>query len=818
MPGITTKLALRQLRKNKTFTLLNILGLTLGLTTFLLIILYINDELRFDRYNTKADRIVRINSDLVDDGILTSFADAAPVVASTLKTNYAQVESTARLCPEHGVRFLRGNDDLTEQYVATVDPSFFQVFTLQTLEGDAIRGLLQPYTMVFTETAARKYFHTIDAVGKTLQRSDDRNRLWTVVAVIKDVPKQSCFNADIFLTIHGQSLLEKNHNFYALFPMSTFVLLKDAKDKAPFGKILAGFMGRFVKGYSAYEQASGGKTAFRLNSTPLTDIHLHSHRTDELAGNSDIQYVYIFGAIAVFVLLIAGINFMNLSTARSTTRAREVGVRKVLGSARAQLIRQFLGESVMVTTLAAIIAFLATWLLLPAFNRLTGKELALDENTLRWLLPALIAIIAVVGLFSGAWPAFFLSAFRPVQVLKGQIAAGIGKTGSVRSAGSFRNILVVLQFSISIFLIVGALVVYRQLYFIQHRDPGYDRNQVLVVKDLDGITNPQTLKMQATQVPGVVSATLTNFLPTGEQRWHNWGSVRQPPASAPSPEGTTVVETQLWIVDEDYVPTMGMHIAQGRNFAHDHPTDSNAIILNESAAKAYGIAADPLGKTIAYHSYLGKPVDFTVIGIVKDFNFTSIRNSVTPLVMVDRPRDNQAGLNIRVAPGDLTDVLAKVKPLWAAAAPHKPFNYSFMDQDFDAVYHAEQRMGDIVVVLTALAIAIACLGLLGLAAYAAEQRSKEIGIRKILGASTGTIVALLSKNFARLIVIALAIAVPAAWLAMNAWLQNFAYRTTITPGLFVIAAAIILLTAAATTIYQSLKAAIANPAETLRSE
>ncbi|HEV2480614.1 MAG TPA: ABC transporter permease [Puia sp.] len=804
MPGITTRLALRQLQKNKAFTFLNILGLTLGLTTFLLIALYLKDELSYDRYNVNASRIVRINSDLVDDGRLTSFADAAPVVASTLKTNYPEVAATARLCPEQGVRFRRGNTELNERYVATVDPSFFQVFTLPAIQGDPVKAMDQPYTMVFTETAAKKYFHTTNCIGRTLERTDDNHRLWTVVAVVKDVPRQSCFNAAIFLSIRGQGLLENNRNFFSLFPMSTFVELRSEKDKPAFDKKLAGFMRQFAKGYASYEDASGGKTTFRLNSTKLTDIHLHSHRTDELANNSDIDYVEIFGAIAVFVLLVASINFMNLSTARSSSRAREVGVRKVLGSSRRDLIRQFLSESVIVTAAAAIIALVITWLVQPAFNNLTGKELTPDTSTLSWLIPGLLAIIAVVGLFSGAWPAFFLSAFRPAQVLKGRLSA------LAAGGGSFRNVLVVVQFSISIFLIVGALVVYRQLSFIQHRDPGYDRTQILVVKDLDGISNPQTLKTQTTRLPGVLNATLTNFLPTGDQRWHNWGHL--PGENSPS------VETQLWIVDEDYVPTLGMHITKGRNFAHDHPTDSNAAILNETAARAYGIAGDPIGKSIEYHSYLNKDIVFTVIGIVKDFNFTSIRSSVTPLVMVDRPQDNEAGLNIRIAPGHAQDVLAKTKALWAAAAPGRTFNYSFMDQDFDAVYSAEQRMGRIVVVLTTLAIAIACLGLLGLAAYASEQRSKEIGIRKILGATVPGIVALLSKDFARLIAIALCMAIPASWLAMHSWLQNFAYRTTITPGLFLVAAGIILLAAVATTLYQSLKAAVANPAETLRSE
>lgn len=402
MPGITTKLALRQLQKNKTFTLLNILGLTLGLTTFVLIVLYLRDELSFDRYNTKAGRIVRINSNLTDDGKLTAFADAAPSVGGILKTNYPEVVATARFCPEQGVRFRHGNSELTERYVATVDPSFFQLFTLPAIEGDPVKALDHPRTMVFTETAAQKYFHTTHCIGQTLERADDSNRLYTVVAVVKDVPKQTCFNADIFLSIRGADLLEKNHNLFSLFPMSTFVELNSPKDKPNLDIKLDTFMRQFAKGYSSYADASGGKTSFKLSSTWLTDIHLHSHRTDELANNSDIEYVYIFGAIAVFVLLIAGINFMNLSTARSATRAREVGVRKVLGSRRSNLIRQFLGESLIVTTIAAIIAFAATWLVLPAFNNLTGKSLSLNAETLRWLLPSLTAIIAIVGLFSGA--------------------------------------------------------------------------------------------------------------------------------------------------------------------------------------------------------------------------------------------------------------------------------------------------------------------------------------------------------------------------------------------------------------------------------
>ncbi|HLZ85665.1 MAG TPA: FtsX-like permease family protein, partial [Puia sp.] len=387
--------------------------------------------------------------------------------------------------------------------------------------------------------------------------------------------------------------------------------------------------------------------------------------------------------------------------------------------------------------------------------------------------------------------------------LKGKLALG-GKGSGLRSA------LVVGQFTISLFLIVGTLVVYRQLHFIQHRDPGYSRDQVLVIKDIDGIPHPEILKQRVLGLSGVANATLTNFLPTGSSRWHNWGT-----AVTDTPR---IVQTELWIVDHDYIPTMDMRLAAGRNFSREMSTDTSAIVINEAAARMFGIAAQPLNKTIRYAAYLHGPADFTVIGVVKDFNFTSIRTAVMPLVLINRPADVPPGLNIRINAGHIPDVLASVRTLFAAYAPNKPFVYSFMEDDFDAVYKSEQRMGSVVIVLTALAIFIACLGLFGLAAFAAEQRAKEIGIRKVLGANIPSIVGLLSWDFARLIGLAILIAMPLAGWSMHSWLGNFAYRTTITPWLFVAAAAIVLFIAALTTLFQSLKAAFVNPVETLRAE
>ncbi|HEY6902012.1 MAG TPA: FtsX-like permease family protein, partial [Puia sp.] len=432
-----------------------------------------------------------------------------------------------------------------------------------------------------TESTALRYFHTTHAIGRTIGNVDDSS-LMNVTGVMRDFPAQSSFRFDFLVSIHAAHELDKNSNFYSIYPMSTFVRLRPGTDHAAFDKKLAGIMRKFTKDYAEFEDGTRGAFRIVISSTPLTDVHLYSHRTDELGTNGDIQYVRIFSVIAVFVLLIAGINFMNLSTARSANRAREVGVRKVLGSLRSQLIGQFLSEALLLTVAATLIAIGLTWLSLPWFNNLTGKELILSAAVWRWLLPSLFIIIAAVTLFSGAYPAFFLSTFRPVQVLKGKLALG-GKGSGLRSA------LVVLQFSISIFLIVGTLVVFRQLNYIQHRDPGYSRDQVLIIKDIGGAAHPETMQKEFQKIPGVLGVTLSDYLPTSAHRWHNYGQI----------EGKEMyMQNETWIVDDQYIPTMAMHIVNGRNFSGDRGTDSAAIILNESAARMFGIADDPIGKSI----------------------------------------------------------------------------------------------------------------------------------------------------------------------------------------------------------------------------
>jgi putative ABC transport system permease protein len=800
MSSIHLKLALRQLQKNRGFTALNIFGLTIGLTTFLLIVLYVTDERSYDRWNVNADRIVRLNTDVKSNGVVATLANAAPIVAATLRRHYPEVEATARIAHYPDVHFYKDHLAVAEPEVAWADDNVFQFFTLPLVEGDPRTALKDKHSVVLTESAAMRYFNSTHVVGRTIENADDKKTM-KVTGVMRDFPAQSSFRFDFLTSIHDTHQLDDNPNFYALYPMSTFVLLRPGTDRAAFDAKLAGFMRSYAGEYAAMEDDNKGEFKISISEMALTDIHLYSHRTDELGVNGSIQYVWIFTAIAVFVLLIAGINFMNLSTARSANRAREVGVRKVLGSLRGQLVGQFLTEALLLTAVATAISVGLTWMSLPWFNQLTGKELRLSGAVWRWLLPSLLLIIGTMTLFSGAYPAFFLSAFRPVQVLKGKLALG-GK------GSGLRNGLVVLQFSISIFLIVGTLVVFRQLSFIRHRDQGYNRDQVLVVKDVDGIPHAEGLQKQLKQLTGVEGVTMTDYLPTGTRRWHNYGRA----------EGKGLyMQTQLWIVDADYIPTMDMRILAGRNFSRDMGTDSTAIIINESAANKFGLADNPIGKTIHYE-YFGRPTDFRIVGIVKDFNYSSVRTAVEPLALVCRPQDNQAGFAIRIAPGHVPDVLEKVRAEWKAFEPNRAFNYSFMDQDFDAVYRAEQRMGGLIVVLTGLVIFIACLGLFGLAAYAAEQRAKEIGIRKVLGAGVPSIVGLLSRDFARLIAVAICIAVPLSWWMMHRWLENFAYRTDISVWIFVAAAAIVFAIAALTTVFQSVRAAVVNPVNSLRAE
>jgi putative ABC transport system permease protein len=803
------KTAIRSLRKNKGFTTINIMGLALGLATCLLIVLYVADELSYDRYNNKAGRIYRVNEDLKLGDNSVKYAVCMAPLAKTLTTEYPYVENATRIKNAGTSHVKKGTLNISENRIAFADPSLFDVFTLPMINGNPASALIEPNSVVITETTSKKYFNSTNVVGKILLFND--NTLCKVTGVIKDVPQQSHFNFDFFISM--SSFPDSRSTEWLRSDYNTYVLLKDksyAKQlEASFPALLEKFSGAQMKSQLNMSIAEFEKRGsfFRLNLIPLTDIHLKSSLSGELGSNGTTQYVYIFLLIAVFILLIACVNFMNLSTARSSNRAREVGVRKVLGSARMHLIAQFLTESVLVTVIATVLAFVIALFLLPLFNQLSGKGLAINAASLRWIIPSLLFVALFVGILSGSYPAFYLSAFQPVDVLKGKIATGF-------KGGRLRSFFVVFQFSISIFLIIGTLVIYNQLNYIQTKNLGYNRNQVLVIKNVFELNNQAKLfKQKVKEIPGVINATMTGFLPTS-----GFKSTSIYYRDATLNEKTSMFP-QSWQVDEDYVPTLDMKMAAGRNFSKDMPTDSAGVVINQAAAKFLGFK-DPVN-SIIYRSMGSQHImahmkQYRILGVVKDFNFNSLHENVTPVILT-LAEDNR-GLSIRVNTNNLTSLLAQINSVWKEVNPNVQINYSFMDQDFDAIYRTEQRTGQLFIIFTTLAIVIACLGLFGLAAYAAEQRTKEIGIRKVLGASVTAIASMLSVDFVKLVGISILIASPIAWYLMNKWLQDFAYRISIQWWVLVVAGLVALLIAIITVSFQSIKAAIANPVDSLKNE
>jgi putative ABC transport system permease protein len=791
------KTALRSLLKNKVFTFINILGLALGLAICLLITFYVIDELSYDRYNTKYERIYRVNTDLKFSGTLTQYAITAIPVANVLKTEFPEVETAVRISPALNIRFKKGDEIVREDGTTFYsEPNVFDVFTLPLLSGDTKTALKESNSVVIAESMAKKYFNRINVVGQTLFLVTSGTSL-KITGVMKDMPPQSHFRANFLLA--RDHPINNAAAWNQLTPFATYALLKTNASISQLETKLNTDMQNGLKSSSTmnYSKFAAGGNYFKLSLMPVTDIHLKSNRVMELGANGNGQYVYIFTAVAVFILLLACINFMNLSTARSANRAREVGVRKVLGSSRSHLIFQFLAESLIVTFVAAIIAVLAAWALLPLFNHLSNKQLAINGQTLIWLFPALLSIVMVVGILAGSYPAFFLSAFHPINVLKGKVSTGF-------KGAAFRSTLVVFQFSISIFLVIGTLVIYNQLNYIQNKDLGFNRNQVLILNNVNTLEHPELLKQEIKKLPGVVNATLTSFLPTANNKVLNYVT----------PGGKEGQSTQFWKIDEDYISTMGMQMKAGRGFSGEFRTDSTAMVINETAAKVFGYDNDAIGKTITTGAATNLK-KYHVIGVVKDFNFSSLRDNVTPLVMT-LDNDWLARLSVRVNTHNLPSLMTRIEKTWKTIAPNEHFDYSFMDADFDALYRTEQRMGQLFILFTGLAIAIACLGLFGLAAYAAEQRNREIGIRKVLGASITAIVTMLSKDFVRLVIISFAIAAPLAWLTMNKWLQGFAYRQNIQWWVVMLAGSGAVFIALATISLQSFRAAAANPVESLR--
>ncbi len=802
-------IAWRNLQKNKIYSFINIIGLAIGLASFLLIALYIMDELSYDRYNDKADRIYRINSDIKLGGGELHMPVTSDMMGQLLIKDYPAIEQYTRIYNSNGSKLIKKNNAFViEDHVAHVDSTFFDVFTLPAISGNTHTALNEPNTVVITESTAKKYFNSTDVLGKTIETNDDTKPNYKITAVIKDIPSNSHFHFDFMFSMKNAGYewgQLTSHNFH------TYLLLKKGSDYKQLEKNFEQYIDKyvlpsvkqFIKISSMEEfRKSGNQLEYTL--IPLTKIHLHSDRSFELSPSGSIQYVYIFGAVALFILMIACINFMNLTTARSAGRAKEVGIRKVLGTERRFLIFQFLTESTMMAIFSLVLAILIAYLVLPIFNDVANKSMYLGSLFSSRILPLLIVLPVVVGLLAGSYPAFFLSAFRPIEVLKGKLKLGSNST-------SLRSVLVVFQFATSIILIVGTLVIYKQLNFIQSKDLGYNKNQVLTIQNTYVLGNQaKAFKNSILQMNGVVSGTLSSFLPVSNSSRNDNTFFKDATMDI---NGS--IDMQTWRVDYDYFKTLGMQIIRGRGFSPDFGSDSTAVVINETTAQFLGYA-DPIGKKIFNTDDNKKPVSYNIIGVVKNFNFESLKQGIGPLSFFLSDRSGMA--SFKVSTTNVKVLVGKIERLWKQMSPTMPFTYSFLDDSFNEMYQSEQRVGKIALIFSTLAILIACMGLSGLATFIAEQRTKEIGIRKVLGASVQGVVRLLSKDFLKLVAIAFIIAAPFSIWIMNRWLRDFTYRIDLEWWIVAVAGIVAMFIALATVSVQAIRAAVANPVNSLRSE
>jgi len=809
------KIAWRNLVLHKSFAAINIFGLAVGLTTCLLIVLYVLHELSYDRYHAKADRLFRVTIHGLVSGKEIRGAYVGVPTGPTLVQEYSGVEAATRLKQEGTFIVKHNHDSYKEEHVVFADSNFFDVFSIALLKGNSKTALTEPNTLVLTQTTAKKYFGEQDPIGQTLMLGT--KGLFRVTGICQDIPSNTHFHYDMFGSMRSVEL----RNTWLSSGVYTYIVLKPGYSihqlKANIPELIKKYVGTEIQqlfGISLAEFFRRGD-GFGFDFQPVTAIHLHSDLESEIEPNSDVKYIYIFSIIAIFVLLVACINFMNLSTAGASGRAKEVGIRKALGSIRQQLIGQFLSESILVTFLALLVALGLVVVLLPAFNELAGKQFTNKDLLAGWMLPGVLLASLIIGTLAGSYPAFFLSAFKPVSVLKGRLQVGV-------RTGWLRNSLVTVQFITSIAMIVGTMVVYQQLHFIQNKKAGFDKEQVLIVHDTYTLGNKaDAFKTELTKLSQVEGVSLAGYLPAGPSNDAN-DAFQLDKAD----DQSTIYREKAYYIDENYLPTLGIGLAQGRNFSKAFPSDSAAVLINEAAARRFGWLT-PTHSGKAVESPVGKRIWaigngnrdsrrlFTIVGVVRDFHYESMHQTIAPLVMF-YGQDNYQ-MAVRIHGGAIATALQQVEKAWKAQTDI-PFAYSFLNERFNKIYASERRTGELFSVFACFTILISCLGLFGLAMFTAQQRTKEIGVRKVLGASVTSVVALLSKDFLKPVLVALLIALPLAWYGMNRWLQDFAYRITIPWWVFALAGLLSVGIALLTVSFQSVKAALANPIKSLRSE
>ncbi|GEO20010.1 ABC transporter permease [Cyclobacterium qasimii] len=776
----------------------------------LLISLYIYDELSYDKMFPDAEQIYRLNADIKFGGAENKVAVVPAPMADVLVNDFPQVEATTRFRTIGSTLLKKSGTIRNVKLTGTTyaDPSFLDFFGIDLLLGDKATVLKDPNMVVLTKSAAEKFFSIDEAVGQTL--IFDSGDTFTVSAVIDDLPRNSLLSDyTLFIAMAGYADAKipnwGTHNY------NTFVKLSPLSESADFEEGLPYIVDTYVLTWAqtvfpgmTKEQFDASGNYIRYSTIPLTDIHLHSHRKGEMNANNSIQNIYILSFIALFLIVLASVNFMNLSTAGSLKRAKEVGIRKTLGSNRSTLIGQFLTESGLISFASLLAALGLTLLLMPYFNDLSNKQLSIPFLEPYFWLTIIVATV-ILGLLSGSYPAFFLSRFAPIKVLSGSGSSAVG-------GGKLRNGLVVFQFAISVFLIVATLVVYGQLQFIQQKDLGYKKEQVLILNDVYALgAKSNLLKKKITELPQVSNATLSAYFPTPSSRSDN--SFFEEGIS----DQEKALSMQTWDVDHDYVSTFNLDIIAGRDFDYKRSADSSAMLINEATLKVLGISAEEvLGKRFSSNMLETDHEYYTVIGVINDFHFESLRESITPLSLVIGK--NPGSLAIKLNAGDFPQAIAQIEATWTQLAPALPFNYYFMDASFNDTYQSDQRLGRLFVIFTVLSILVACLGLFGLAAFNAEKRTKEIGIRKVMGASVGQISFKLSIDFLKLVGLAVLISLPLGWYAMNKWLEDFSYKIEISWWVLALAAFLAVGIALATISYQSIKAALTNPVNSLRSE
>lgn len=804
------KVGWRQMMRQKMYSSIKVGGFALGIAASLLITLYIIDELSFDQQSKYADRTYRIYQTYQDERLYKWVWLQAPF-AKVIKQDFPEIEMVGRYNNSElfgaGNGQFRRDDELDNTYeegITYIDQDLLEMFGVKMVYGDIKHCLDEPNEIVLTKTKATKYFGDEDPIGRLMIWNNSESTPLKIGGVIEDLPTNSHFTGySIFIGLASREMWKGESDYWGATNYPTYVRLREGTDPVAFGKKLF----RTLENYAApFERANGNtkfedflkKTGFVLQ--PLRDIHLYSSRDGieaPVTNNGDIRFVWLFGAVAVFIVLIACVNFVNLSTAKSASRAKEVGLRKTVGSARGMIIRQFLIESLLYSAFSFAVGILIALLLLPAFNNLAGKTLEFPWSE-GWFVPGIVISMLTIGLLAGIYPAFYLSSFRPAEVLKGAFTRG-AKSSRMRST------LVVFQFTTSIVLIISTVVIYKQMSFLLNTEVGFDKEQVLLIQGTNTIEKQiPAFKEELLNLSDVKGVTVSGYLPIRGTR-RNGNSF--------SNEGKRNIDRgaggQFWVIDPDYANTLGLTVVDGRFFDKNMASDSNAVVINQKMVDELKIE-NPIGKKIENYR------KWTIVGVVEDFHFESMRSRIEPLAMVIG--NSPETIAIKLKSTDLPATLKAIDEIWKKFAPHQPIRTTFLDERFASMYDDVSRMRDVLTSFSVLAIAVACLGLFALSAYMVEQRGKEISIRLVLGAPLQNIFRLLTVNFLVLVLISIAIATPLAWYLMNQWLDTFIYKTSIGTGVFVIAGVIAVLVAMFTVSYQAIRAGLVNPADRLRTE